>query len=199
MIRKTLISAGVVAVIGALALITSGEPKAQPEKFISLVQPIASPVEPVEETIEEPIEIIEQIVYEPQIEPQETTDEPESIWSDSDKLMLAKMTMAEAEGESLEGKCLVARVILNRIESEAFPSTVYDVISQRSQFTSFVNGRYDNAEPSDEVWQAIAMVCDEGWDESEGALFFEATYCQNTWQSNNRPYLFTVGGHKFYE
>lgn len=199
MIRKTLISAGVVAVIGALALITSAEPKAQPEEFISLGQPIASPVELVEETIEAPIEIIEQIVYEPQIEPQETTDEPESIWSDNDKLMLAKMTMAEAEGESLEGKCLVVRVILNRIESETFPSTVYDVISQRSQFTSFVNGRYDNAEPSDEVWQAVEMVCDEGWDESDGALFFEATYCQNTWQSNNRPYLFTVGGHKFYK
>lgn len=194
--KLKLISVGLLA-LGCIAVIVATRPiKTEEPKPIG--QEITSPVEPIQETFTEAIEIIEPVAYEPQIEPQETTDEPESIWSETDKLMLAKMTMAEAEGESLEGKCLVVRVILNRVESEIFPSTVYEVLSQKTQFSSWTNGRYENAVPSDEVWQAVEMVCDDGWDESGGALFFEATYCQNTWQSNNRVYLFTVGGHKFY-
>lgn len=97
-----LLALGCIAVIVATRPIKTEEPK-------PIGQEITSPVEPIQETFTEAIEIIEPVVYEPQIEPQETTDEPESIWSETDKLMLAKMTMAEAEGESLEGKCLVVR------------------------------------------------------------------------------------------
>lgn len=122
----------------------------------------------------------------------------ESPWTDDERLMLAKMTMAEAEGECLEGKCLVVRVILNRLESDIFPGSIEEIISQKNQFSSFTNGRYDKAEPSEEVWLAVTMVCDEGWDESEGALFFDSTSITGTWSSKHRPYLFTVGHHNFY-
>lgn len=125
--------------------------------------------------------------------------EIESPWTEADRLALAKMVMAEAEGEPIEGKCLVVNVILNRVESEIFPDDIESVLSQKKQFSSWTNGRYEKAEPSDEVWQAVQMVLDEEWDESEGALFFEATYLKDTWQSKNRAYLFTVGHHKFYQ
>ena len=41
---------------------------------------------------------------------------------------LAKLAMAEAEGEDTEGKALVILVVLNRVQSEGFPDTVEDVI-----------------------------------------------------------------------
>lgn len=65
--------------------------------------------------------------------------------SEVDVCMLAQMTMAEAEGESELGQRLVIDTILNRIDSNDYPDTVYGVISDRKygvQFTSFYNGRY---------------------------------------------------------
>ncbi len=46
----------------------------------------------------------------------------------TEKIMLLKLAMAEAEGESTEGKALVIRVVLNRVQSEDFPGTVEEVI-----------------------------------------------------------------------
>lgn len=125
--------------------------------------------------------------------------EIESPWTDDDREMIAKMVMAEAEAEPLEGKCLVANVIINRVMSDSFPNDVKSVLCQKKQFSSWTNGRYEKAVPNDEVWQAVQMVLDEDQDDSEGALFFEATYLTDTWQSKNRTYLFTVGHHKFYQ
>ena len=50
--------------------------------------------------------------------------------SEEDKYLLAKIVMAEAEGESLECKILVIFVILNRVESlePYFPDTIKDVM-----------------------------------------------------------------------
>ena len=196
---KILIPVAITILLGGIAVASTGSPE-----YIEMTKPTAYAIEaqpeiiqePIPELIPEPIEIIAEYVEEPQTEP---TDDRTSTWTDEELLMLAKMTMAEAEGECLEGKCLVARVILNRVESEIFPDSIEAVISQKMQFSSWTNGRYTNAEPSDEVWQAVEMVCFDDWDESEGALYFEATYCQDTWQSKNRPYLFTLGGHKFYQ
>ena len=47
--------------------------------------------------------------------------------------------MAEAEGECEEGKRLVIDTILNRVDSEHFPDTVYEVIYQPNQFSSMWN------------------------------------------------------------
>ena len=46
----------------------------------------------------------------------------------TEKIMLLKLAMAEAEGESTEGKALVIRVVLNRVQSEDFPGSVEEVI-----------------------------------------------------------------------
>lgn len=36
-----------------------------------------------------------------------------------------------------------------------------------------------------------------GWDESEGALYFES--CENSsWHSRNLEFLYEVGNHRFY-
>ena len=111
--------------------------------------------------------------------------------------MLMKIAMAEAEGESVEGKALVMRVILNRVQDEAFPDTVEEVINQKGQFSPVEEGgRYYTTEYNSECQEALEMVL-EGWDESQGALYFES--CANdSWHSRNLEYLFEEGNHRFY-
>lgn len=55
-------------------------------------------------------------------------------WDGEDERMLAKIAMAEAEGESVEGKALVILVVLNRVWSDEFPDSIEEVIFQKNQF-----------------------------------------------------------------
>lgn len=120
-------------------------------------------------------------------------------WSAEDAYILAKMAMAEAEGEDTEGKALVILVILNRVWAEQFPDTILGVISQENAFTSYSNGRYDRVEPDADCMAALRLV-ESHWDESQGALYFERTPAEgeSTWHSRNLEKLFTHGNHTFY-
>lgn len=70
------------------------------------------------------------------IEEELVEEEAEKGIPDEDVDLIALVTMAEAEGECEDGKRLVIDTILNRVDSEHFPDTVYDVIYQRNQFSS---------------------------------------------------------------
>lgn len=72
------------------------------------------------------------------------------------------------------------------------------VITQKGQFTPMRNGRYKKVEPNADCYEALQIV-ENGWDESKGALYFEATGGKSTWHSNNLKELFTHGGHTFYK
>ena len=112
--------------------------------------------------------------------------------------MLMKIAMAEAEGESTEGKALVMMVVLNRVWSDGFPDTIEEVIFQKNQFSPVrEGGRYYTTEPNEDCAKALEMVLD-GWDESQGALYFEAKGNDDSWHSKNLEFLFQYGGHKFY-
>lgn len=124
--------------------------------------------------------------------------ETESQIEDADGEILKQIAMAEAEGESVEGKALVMRVVLNRVQSDSFPDSVQDVVFQEGQFEPVWNGRYYSVEPDKGCREAYEMILD-GWDESDGALYFVAADCQNHWHRNNLTYLFTVGNHEFYK
>lgn len=117
--------------------------------------------------------------------------------SEENRYMLAKIAMAEAESEDIVGKALVIRVVLNRLETDEFPDTVEEVVAQKRQFTPIRNGRYDKVEPNDDCYNALQMVLN-GWDESRGALYFEANTSKETWHSKNLTKLFTHGNHTFY-
>ena len=118
-------------------------------------------------------------------------------WDAEESYMLMKIAMAEAEGESVEGKALVMLVVLNRVWSDGFPDTIEEVIFQPGQISPVrEGGRYFTTEPNDECHEALEMVM-KGWDESHGALYFES--CENSsWHSENLEFLFQVGNHKFY-
>ena len=69
-----------------------------------------------------------------------------------DVRLLAAVIWAEAEGEDHTGKRLVAATVLNRVDDERFPNTIFDVINQPGQFTVVGNGRlytgYEKQDPS---------------------------------------------------
>lgn len=119
-------------------------------------------------------------------------------WDTDEAYMLAKIAMAEAEGEDTEGKALVILTVLNRVWSEQFPDTIKEVIEEENAFTSYTNGRYDRIEPNEDCYRALEMVQVEHWDESQGALYFERTTEEETWHNTNLKELFKHGNHTFY-
>lgn len=137
---------------------------------------------------------------------QTTTAEPEPTyismvksrdWDAEDSKILLKIAMAEAEGESTEGKALVMLVVLNRVWSDQFPGTIEEVVFEPKQFSPVMEGgRYYTTEPDEDCYKALEMVM-HGWDESYGALYFES--CEgSSWHSEHLEFLYQVGNHKFY-
>ena len=144
-----------------------------------------------------------EVSKEPEITKEPVTYNDDSLiksrdWDTEDSYLLAKIAMAEAEGEDVEGKALVILVVLNRVWTDEFPGTIHDVIYQKRQFSPIANGRFDRVEPDDECYEALEMVM-SGWDESDGALYFESEKSADNWHSRHLEYLFTHGGHRFYK
>lgn len=120
-------------------------------------------------------------------------------WGADDSYLLAKIAMAEAEGETIEGKALVILVVLNRVWSDEFPDTIRDVIYQDNQFSPVASGRFDAVEPDADCWAAVESVMTAQYDYSEGALYFESCETADNWHSRNLEFLYQVGNHKFYK
>ena len=123
-------------------------------------------------------------------------------FTDEEEYLLAKLAMAEAEGEDLKGKAFVMLVVLNRVNDDEFPDTIKEVIFQESngtyQFSPIGDWRFFKQEPNDECYEALELV-KTGYDESKGALYFTSIKEQSTWHSRNLDFLFEHGGHLFYK
>ncbi len=99
--------------------------------------------------------------------------------------LLATLVEAEAGNQDLDGKRLVADVVLNRMESEDYPNTITEVIYQDNQFSTVLDGALEKASfnISDESFEAVrieALESEERLDEE--ILFFTAggynSYCK---------------------
>ena len=62
-----------------------------------------------------------------------------------DSYLLASLVMAEAGGECYEGKLAVANIVLNRLNSGKYGSSISDVIYASGQFSVVRNGALDKA------------------------------------------------------
>ncbi len=125
--------------------------------------------------------------------------------SSADYQVLLKIVEAEAGSEDLNGRILVANVVLNRVKSELFPDCVTDVVYQHSngvyQFSPVKNGTIDTVSISEETKQAVELALD-GTDLSKGALYFAARNAANEknmrWFDTHLVRLFAHGGHEFF-
>lgn len=74
---------------------------------------------------------------------EEATEENNA--TETDLRLLSTLIYCESSGESYQGKLAVGIVVMNRTQSNSFPSTVKGVIYQSSQFSPVANGSLDKA------------------------------------------------------
>ena len=129
--------------------------------------------------------------------PTETTLPPARVFTEEEEELLLKIGMAErGDTECPECMALVMCTVLNRVESPKFSSTVKGVIYAQDQFTPVMDGSFEEAVPDWFCYKALEMV-KEGWDESQGALYYE--WCEGeSWHSQNLNLLFQHCDTRFY-
>lgn len=101
----------------------------------------------------------------------ETLEEKEDGFDKAIDLM-ARCIEAEAGNQSSLGKRLVADVILNRVQSEAFPDSIEGVITQPGQFGVVANGSINEVTSSEETMQAVLTEMNGRIDEE--IIYFQA-------------------------
>ena len=116
--------------------------------------------------------------------------------------VLLRIVEAEAGGEDITGKMLVANVIMNRINSHRFPDTVTEVVYQKNhngkaQFSPTVDGRMDSVTVSEDTVEAVDRVLN-GEDSSNGALYFRSVRANSAWHDGALRRVLEHGNHIFY-
>lgn len=128
------------------------------------------------------------------------------VLADEDLDILMRIVESEAGNQDVEGRLLVANVVLNRVASEKFPDTVKEVVFQKekgvNQFSPVSNGTIWKVKISEETDEAVGRALD-GEDISDGALYFVARKHADgekvKWFDRNLTYLFEHGGHEFFK
>ena len=142
--------------------------------------------------------------YEEATESVVETEEAEEamILSESDYNTLLRIVQAESGGCDITGKILVAKVILNRVESDEFPDSIHGVVYQKSQFSPVIDGSINRCKVSDETRRAVDRALN-GEDPSEGALYFmnrsKSAPKNVQWFDTKLNYLFKHGEHEFFK
>ena len=157
-------------------------------------RPSEVPSEKPEETTlpgEEPTET------QPTTQP-ETAPEQVYFFTAEEEKLLQKLAMAE-RGDTFCPKCiaLVMRTVLNRVESEKFPTTIKGVIYAEDQFGPVTDGTLEKARPHALCAEALEKI-ETGWDESQGALYYEWSEGES-WHSKNLELLFSHCDTRFYK
>ena len=123
-------------------------------------------------------------------------------FSDQDYEVLKRIVEAEAGGCDMQGRILVANVILNRVRDAEFPSTITDVVYQRSQFSPVSDGRLNSCSVSEKTVEAVNRAL-SGEDYSQGALFFmnriRSRSGNVSWFDHHLTYLFQHEKHEFFK
>jgi N-acetylmuramoyl-L-alanine amidase len=82
----------------------------------------------------------------------ETTAQPTTRIkvTEVDVNLMARVVMSESGNQPQAGKIAVAETIINRVLSDEFPNTVYEVVYEPSQYSTA-----DNGEPTVECYEAV--------------------------------------------
>ena len=113
-----------------------------------------------------------------------------SVGSDLD--LLAALVWAEAGDQPIpEGLCYVCDVVLNRVDSPAWPNTIADVIYQPGQFSVVNNGALNRA------FGNVPQVCYEAvQSQLAGRLNYDIIYFSMNYLANG-SFAFVHGTHWF--
>lgn len=159
-----------------------------------VVQPLPEPVEQAEE------------IEAPRIEAGSLGEMVAAVPTDGqlsrEMECLAGAVYFESRGEPLAGQLAVARVVVNRAESDVFPDSYCDVVFQRKQFSFVRGGAMPSIPRASATWKrakAIARIAHEGlWDsEAKDSLYFHAKYVKPAW-SKRKTARASISTHIFY-
>lgn len=110
-------------------------------------------------------------------------------------ILLAMVIEGEAADEPYQGKVAVGAVILNRMESKKFPETLSGVVYQGLAFESVMNSQYKRPLTTESIKAAQAAI--QGWDPTNGALYFwNPATAKSKWVWS-RPVTGQIGRHVF--
>lgn len=90
--------------------------------------------------------------------------ETEMSYTDEDLYVLSHIISAEAGNCQEEMMLYVGSVVLNRVEDDRFPNTIYDVVFQTEpslQYRPIENGEYEK-EPTEGALEAAKKLLEEG-------------------------------------
>lgn len=126
--------------------------------------------------------------------------------SKKEKNILYRIVEAEAGGENISGKMLVANVVINRYLSKSFPDTIKGVVFARNketyQFSPVRDGRYYTVKVSSQTKEAVNNAL-KGYDNSKGALYFmcrsKADAGNVTWFDRSLDPVLKYGCHEFFK
>ena len=121
-------------------------------------------------------------------------------YNSTDLYWLSRIISAEAKGEPFAGQIAVGNVVLNRMRSKQFPNTVKGVIFDTkygTQFSPVASGTIYNTPTASAV--RAAKICLEGYSLSTKMIYFyNPSIATSSWIGRTRPYIITIGNHKFY-
>lgn len=107
-----------------------------------------------------------------------------------DLYLLARLIHAEGSTESFETKVMIGSVVMNRVHSSSFPSTLEKVIFQKNQFEVTVTRKNGvlmiDEEPDTDSYRAAYVVLTHGSVLPSSVLVFYSIHCKEQWV-NSRP------------
>lgn len=109
--------------------------------------------------------------------------------------VLERLVQCEAGTEDMEGRLLVANVVLNRVDTGIWGNDIMSVCMAEGQFDPIGNGAYKSAEV-DSVTRKAVINALLGEDRSQGAIYFQKSAAR-VW--GNKKFLFRHGNHSFYK
>lgn len=107
--------------------------------------------------------------------------------------LLGLIVAMEAQSEPYDGQKAVVEVIFNRVLSDEFPDTVYDVLAQKGQFTTWKYRNNPYNVPGESEKKAITEVITNGNQNTvlpEGYVFFSRGKVNGTG-------FIKIGNHQF--
>jgi len=124
----------------------------------------------------------------------------ESYYNADDVFWLSRIINAESGGEFLRGKIAVGNVVLNRVRSEEFPDTVYEVIFDIRfgvQFSPVASGSVYRT-PSAESVIAAKLCLSGALIDGEMLYFYNPRKSDSTWMVENCTFVGSIGNHDFF-
>lgn len=122
-----------------------------------------------------------------------------NAWSDCS--LLSEVVVYEARGEPLEGRRMVAQVVLNRVEHQSWPNTIEEVVHQSKQF-SYLEDKQRQKTPTKEDWTEAASVAYNvlhGVVEVDTKATFYHERKVNPFWADHKEMVAVVGNHVFYQ